>query len=485
MGLIELMIGITLFVIVLGAVVGWLYQANKRAVIAQENQQLERQKQTLGNLIRPDFEKAGAKLVGLSDNVYGTAAAAFLSNHQYQVIAAGEIARTAAAADETGNWIESKTQINSETGTIIATLGGESWISLTGAGGSGTIVYLSIESNPHSAQNELQVIFYAGDIKAILGAHSVGTKYRISLIPDAATGQAIVVSKLGTEPNDSGTVLYQTNQLADAFSGKKTLKAFIKNVGDRLQVTMSGAPLTSAGATAAIHPGYFVDTNLISLNQTVSECIYSFKSRRLSGRPITKHTILSGDTKTDTAYLTNLVDHPGDGEHSTIYATLPSKGEYKAGDYVLLIKQSENFAALLKVLRTDPAESGGAQIALNVTQVRDENSAWNRFIGTEEGLNAAYPPGSLIVKLNPPITYWLGENQILYREVGDRNDPVAFGVQQFSLTPETLAGGTQQYQIEVTLAADGLHTKNSESTNVARFSYAAAPRALNVANQIQ
>ena len=93
--LIELMIAASiLIVVVLFAVKMFnFYMSGSR--LRTEKNQIDREKDSLGILLRPDFENAGFNLISRQNHVYGTQPAAFASDTRYQAIGNGEIVRLA------------------------------------------------------------------------------------------------------------------------------------------------------------------------------------------------------------------------------------------------------------------------------------------------------------------------------------------------------------------------------------------------------
>lgn len=456
--LLELIIAATIFsIFVLGAVkIYSLYTGSYR--IRLEKNQVEQEKETVGSLIRPDFENAGFNLTGHQNHNYGNFPAAFSSNQRYQSLGNGEITRISSGARAV-DYLESTTAIGSETGSVTATLFGETGIKLTGENGfylelkatkdfaSAGTYHLSLVNNEHIYE---------------LGEHTPGASYRISLVPDE-TGRAAIVSLLGRTEDEKRELVRTTENLPDS---EISIAGFIQNTGDRLRVSAKGAPLIDRGASQILQNQLFID------NQTglpVEENVYKTSDG--------KFTIIAGALDMRIGYLQEAAENFA-APRELIVSGEVGGGKISPGDFCLALDYQTGNSALLQV--SNAIEDYAGRIIYSVSPATENNPAWGRFYSPDAALQSQFSRGTRFVKLSPPITYRLSDDQRLIRQVGFRPETVAFGVGSFNVAK--LGGGTR-YQIDLTIKSDenlagGIGPEIS-------YSYIATPRTTNADNSTE
>lgn len=463
--IVEMLIVATILLIVVGAAVGLLSHLITSTSIGAEKQDLEKGKETLGTIVRPDIENAGFGIAGYQNHTYGSAAAVFESNAEYQALGGGDIVRT---NGNTGS-LTSLTIIGSQTGSVNATMYGASRISLTGElGGTASLNVEAVTSNTFKVSLE------AGTIVTELGIHQSGTIYRINLVP-SATGKALIVSRIDGGGGGSETELGRTTDGVP--SGTIGVSAFISAVGDRMQIRMTGAPLIQNGASTTLRAMLFTD---YGSGDEIDTPVYQNPS---DGSAV----LISGDPKVGLSYLKQPV---GDLRDETqIIASKSEKSPIQVGDYCLLINYGIGTSALLQIKAIEDEYStlnSGVTKKFTVKAVKSDAPAWNRFYSTDGNLTQAYAEGSRLVKLNPPVIYRISGDKRLIRQVGDKAETAAFNVQNFTFSSlPANAGEAEQYEIAIEVAADGRHTRQGAVVPVVRYVYRATPKALNAANQTE
>lgn len=456
--LLELIIAATIFSIFVLFAVGMfnLYSGSYR--VRLEKNQIEQEKETIGSLIRPDFENSGFNLTGHQNHSYGSFPAAFKSNERYQSLGNGEITRIGSGA-RVVDFIESSTAIGSETGSVTAILYGETGIRLTGENG----FYLELKAVKDFASAGTYHLTLVNNERVYeLGEHTPGASYRISLVPDEA-GKAAIVSLLG-RTEDEKRELFRTTE--DLPNSEMSISGFIQNTGDRLRVTAKGAPLIDRGASQILQNQLFID------NQTalpVEENVYKTSDGNF--------TIIAGALDMRIGYLQESAENFATPRELIVSGEVGG-GVISPGDFCLALDYQTGNSALLQV--SSAIEDYAGRIIYTVSPATENNPAWGRFYSTDAALQSQFSRGTRFVKLAPPITYRLSEDNRLIRQVGFRPETVAFGVQDFNIVK--LGGGTR-YQIDLTIRSDeNLAGGTGPETS---YSYIATPRTTNADNSTE
>lgn len=128
-----------------------------------------------------------------------------------------------------------------------------------------------------------------------------------------------------------------------------------------------------------------------------------------------------------------------------------------AGDNLLVIDYTGNQSVLVRV-NGDPqiitATDGTARWSIPITGVGTDAPAWTILASQGTDLTGRFPPGSSVVRLNPPIIYAAttsGTTSILTRTVGDARQTLALGATSFTVqrsASSTPAAWTISYLLE-------------------------------------
>lgn len=459
--IVELIIAATIFLIFITGVMGLMMRSGSSVSTKLEKNKVDEDKESLGNLIKPDFENAGGGIASYSNHTYGTAAAAFSSNQDYLATGDGTIVRMdqSPGGDENSDGtIKANTVLGSETGSITVKMDKGSYIRLTGENRSEIIV--QIDTGLSRSYKIYAII--DGEITEI-GEHIPGSTYRIALTPDPE-GKAVVISHLGED--GAPAELFRSNRGIP--QGFINVTAYIAKANDYMQVKMTGAPLIDTRKTDSLQTTLFVDERL---GEKVPGSVYENKTEK-------SVTILGGDPKTGTSFLQQPVtDLYG---QTTIHVTRAQKGEFKRSDKCLIVDYSRGSSVLVEIADVQDLDRNNQAIV--VLPIVSRNRAWDRFYSTEDSLSGTYAAGSKFVKLAAPVTYTIAGENRLVREVEGRSETVAFNVRNFKYSEEGTKSGPS-YRIEVQLAADGRATDREGTVPIVNYVYTATPRALNAANQ--
>lgn len=457
--IVELIIAATIFLIFITGVMGFMMRSGSGVSAKLEKNKLEADKESLGNLIKPDFENAGAGIASYSNHTYGIAAAGFGSNSDYLSTGDGMLVRTdQSTSGNSDGTIKSNTLLGSETGSVTVKMSLESYIRLSGE--DRNEVEVQIETG---ARRSYKIYATVNGETTEVGEHAPGTTYRIGLTPDPE-GKAVVISRLSED--GEALELFRSNRAIPR--GLITVSAYIAKINDYMQVKMTGAPLIDTSRSASLQTALFVDDRL---GGQVPGSVYHDDARK-------SVTVIGGDTKTGISYLQQPVtDLYG---QATLNVGRPQKGEFNRSDRCLIIDYERGSSVMVEVAEVTDIDRNNQSII--VIPVLLGNRAWDRFYSTNESLSGTYSAGSRFIKLAPPVTYAVSEENRLVREVEGRHETVAFNVRSFDLSEEITKSGPS-YRIEVLLAADGRATARENTVPTVNYVYTATPRALNAANQ--
>ena len=450
--IIEALIVATIFLVFIAGVMGIFMRQTTKANLALEKNKVEENKETLGSLIRPDFENAGYGISDYSNQTYGKAEAIFPASADYYTTP-GNLTRTGQGQSP----IVSTMKIGSQTGSVTVKFNKNSYIYL--AGETSGVFYLQVNGNDNQGYKLYATV--NGETTEI-GTHSPGATYRAALTPDAE-GEAVAVIKIGEDGKDKQLVRKKLND----FKGAVWVGAFIENANDTLSIQMTGAPLIRTEKSRTVTPTLMMDADTQSL---VPSEVYLNPADYST-------TILSADRKTDFAYVQspiNSLENP-----ITITTSKLDKGVMNTSDYCLLIDYTRGSSALVQI--TGITRDTSAQ-TVSLKPVTNQNKAWARFYSVPASLQGSYAQGSRLVKLAEPISYRFTGDSRLVREVGGRAENVAFDVYGFAVTSQQTESGLT-YQIEIRIAADKRIADRNGIIPVLDYVYTATPRALNAANQ--
>lgn len=450
--IVEMLIVATVFLIFVSGVLGLFMRQGAKANLTLEKNRAEEAKETLGSLIRPDFENAGYGIEDYSNQTYGKAEAIFPPSADYYTTP-GNLTRTGQGQSP----VISTMKIGSQTGSVTVTFNKNAYIYL--AGEKSGVIYLQVSGNDNQGY---KIYLTVNGETTDMGAHLPGAKYRAALTPDTE-GSAVAIIKVG----DDGKDKQLTRKKLNDFKGAIWVGAYIENANDTLNIQMTGAPLIRTEKSRSLTPTLIIDGDTQAV---VPSEVYL-------NQAVMSTTLLSADRKTGFAYVQAPINSLT--EPITIKTSKLEKGVMNTSDYCLLIDYARGSSALLQI--TGISRDSNTQF-ITVTPVTNQNKAWNRFYSVPESLQGTYAQGSRLVKLAKPITYRISDDSRLIREVGGRAETLAFGLNQFSVTTQQTDNGPS-YQIAVQIAADKRSTDRNGIVPVLDYVYTATPRALNAANQ--
>lgn len=458
--IVELIIAATIFFIFVSGVMGILMRSNSSVSMKIEKNKAEEDKESLGNLIKPDFENAGSGIASYSNHTYGSVAANFVSNPDYMSSGDGMLVRlghNSGGIENSDGTITSSTVLGSETGFVTVKMNGTSYIRLTDENANEILLQIDTRLTRY-----YKVSAIINGETTDMGEHSPGTTYRIGLTPDPE-GKAVVISRL----DEAGEPLELFRSNRGIPQGRITVSAYIAKANDYMQIKMTGAPLIDTRKTNSIKTALFVDDQIGNI---VPGSVYENKTKKTV-------TILGGDSKTGVSFLQQpITDVYG---QTTVYVTKPQKGNYNRSDYCLIVDYSRGSSILVQITDVLDLDINNQEIV--IVPVSAGNRAWNRFYSTNESLSGTYSAGSKFLKLAVPVTYGITEDRLV-REVDGRFETVAFKVQAFNFSEEMTKNGPD-YRIEVQMATEGRATDREGTVPIINYVYTATPRALNAANQ--
>jgi prepilin-type N-terminal cleavage/methylation domain-containing protein len=158
-------------------------------------------------------------------------------------------------------------------------------------------------------------------------------------------------------------------------------------------------------------------------------------------------TLLRGDVTADPMRLDSVFDPRmfiTNPNPQIVTFTTPPRGQFRVGDYVLLVDYPASRSLLLSV--SDSSTFNGS-LYLYLRPALYSNAAWGRFYSDQADLNYVFQPGAIVVKVDAPVEYrWDGTDTLL-RRFGDQAWSVAAtGVTSFNVSEVTT---TNSYGLSV------------------------------------
>jgi len=468
--LIEILIATAITAIVMIAGTAFIAKFARTSAAFAEGHELEESRGTVAGVLRTDFDGAGRNLTRTSAPGAGKETISFLPEPNYDVGAPGTATRL---TRETGDH-------PSTTSTRAVGSGASVWeftpsspvcrnCSTTLYGSDGSERSLAVDSLAPAPS--AIVIYENGSYAATsfgvgvaIAPHIPGDTYqiRVELPTNTATGMVLRYYRIRSGVR---SLLYTSTNAVPAYP--QYLGAYASD---------SGSSLTNASVTAA--PIVNRIENVTDVPQMPMD-----GGVRLSG-PITigsggqSATILSGDSTIDAVSTIT----PFSSTDTDVTVKIPKRGSFMTGDYVLLLDFTGASTALCQVTNANTQTN---TVVLTLARVREGAKAWGRLWSNDAEHNHAFPPGSAIVRLAPPVTYTLAADGRLVRMEGARTSTVAFNTRALMFTEQTTVTG-RSYAISATFAAEGFETNDTQTAETrATVEYLSTPRALNLgSNQL-
>lgn len=384
--------------------------------------------------LRPDIEAAGVNMIRLSNEGAGTEQVTILAQSNYQQ--SGTLIRTLAARGYTVPVALGSRTIREGPGNIVFTVSDpcrtQFLVTLRGSDGWRGI------ANECGQTYTQETISTAGvwDTGSFTEANASPATYEISIEsrPDAS----YTVRYYRTDSGGPRRLLYTSPYGLPSFPLSVGIQIYTQ--GEIESMTVTGSVL----GDRQVRP--FVVAPLFNSDEGRVQ------------RPVVLHTgatgapdgftLLRGDTASDPARLDSVFDPRmfiTNPNPLWITFTAPPRGQFAAGDHVLLVDYPASRSLLLSV------RDGGVfngQLYLYLRPALYSSPAWGRFFSDDADLMYVFQPGAILIKLAPPVEYRWDGNDTLFRREGDMAWAVAStGVTDFTVT-ETPT--TNHYDLRVT-----------------------------------
>lgn len=468
--LIELVITAVIGGLLLIGVFTFLGRGTQKAAAYLETSEMDERRNLFGDLIRRDLDNAGSNLLYSPVINGGLVSGLFKENADYAA-SPGYLTKTGPDGWESG--VVLTTSIVSGEGYIEYTppATGSFVYLCSGYNGSYRLIYL--ESTDKSGTANIYIMEDGWVVVARPPAHSLGDSYRIAIEPDAVHGRVVNYYRIR---NGLRTLIYTS--AAPMLIYPITVNANLAGKGSSLTgIQFFASVMTdSTVGGAQLPPLPFDAWTGARLQGAITES---------TGTPLDAkraYIIFAGDRNVDPVFTQAALS----GADAKIQVNSPARGSFNAGDFVFLVDRSPGVSAA-GLFQVQTVSSSPKGFFLEVIPVTKEAPAWGRLYVDESDFNHAFPTGSMLVRLAPPVTYALvSENRILRsesyvakdklsRDGGGENSAAALlGVMDFSLT-DTSVAASRSYMVALTLTTEGYETGATTQT----FTYKATPQALN------
>lgn len=470
--LIELAISVAIASVAIIAAVVLLAISAKRAGAFAEATELDDRRAVLGDLLRQDFDLAGAQISLSRPFSGGQIAPTLISDSAYQITSDGTSVTITKSAS--GDWRNYPVLSGRIAAGPISVIFRPSQNSVLGFYGEtlANNAYLAIGE---SANGTIPVQIYANDgsLSASLSPHTAGDLYRIAIEGDAS-GASRQVLRYYRARSGIESLIYQTTSGIPSFplgifAGVQYAQGSpAPSIKD---IMITAGVMATASQTSLVWPQMPYDSTTNS---------------RLTG-PITisgnEVTIVSGKIDTDPVFTAASFTGAG----TSLHVSYPTRGAYRVGDYILVSDRTpgQEVSSLYRV--TGGYASSQAVFTLTVQALDGSTSdlkAWGHYYSNTSDRGHTFPPGSLVAQLRSVLTWSLSSDGRLirtemYREVsgssvkeGIRAPTAALGVTSFTVTP--IAGtASTSYNISVGVTGEGFAASGTND----EFTYTVLPRA--------
>lgn len=450
--------GVLFVMLIVGAVV--LAKFNVTTAAYAEVNELDETRAVVSDLVKNDFDGAGRNLTRPEPPLAGTIRPTFRQHADFDTGTPGRLRRIASSGWSSANLnfafgvgaanlgkFDFTPPPNQSAVTLWSPAGGNQFTIIMGGGNPAIGVWVGIYENGVEVANTSPM----GNIPPHLG----GDRYGLYI---ERGGSGPVINLYRTR--GTSTITYWSSPMTVP-PYPLTISASVWGQNTSMtNVTMDGAPIIRLYDPAVQAAPLPID-----------------RGQRLTG-PVTINgntaTILSADPDTDILY--SAVTFLGiSGSFSPVAP--PKRGSFNTGDIVMAINYQMNRAVLYRVQAADPASGG-----MSLLWVRESQPAWGRLWSDGSDLVVSWPPGTIVVKLAPPVTYAVTADNRLVRMEGNRTATAAFGVRGFSVAEQT-STDSRRFTVTATLASEGFQTDQSASNEPrSNFEYTSAPPALNLYN---
>ena len=470
--LVELLISMALTVIAVLAAVGLITKFSRSVAAFTEVSSVEETRGSAETLLRADLDGAGRNLTRPTPPLAGTIFAT-LTSHQDYVWSNGTITKTTATGWENGATITHAiaTGLGSFTFTppdnggsaYISSPNGDSFALVIGFGNASTGVWIGLYVNG----TEVASTCCHGPSETV-SPHTSGDSYTFKI----ENGTSQRVAKLYRIRNNIPAPLWTSNVPVTSYPIALGINIFAQNQSFT-NVTITGAPLVALSANS---------TELAPLPWDLDSQLTAPITITGGGSGV---TALSGDHTTDA--VTTLADI--DDSSTELIVRAPQRGSFNTGDYLLIIdwgslNPSAPGGAASSLCRVSSVTASANQLTLSIVRVRQNNPAWARLWSTDADHAHAYPAGSTVTKLQPPVSYTTSTDARLVRMEADRPSTIAFNVRHATFARYIVINSTDNvFRVDIALGAEGIET-NANTSSEARgtIELESRPRALNLAS---
>lgn len=468
--LIELVITALVGGLMLVGVFTFLGRGTQKAAAYLETSEMDERRAVFGDLIRRDLDNAGSNLLYSQVINGGLVNGLFQANADYTA-SPGYLTKTGPEGWSSGVMLT--TGIVSGEGYVEYTppVTGSFVYLCSAYNGSYRLIYL--ESADKSGSANIYIMEDGWVAVARPPAHHDGDSYRIAIEPDAAHGRVVNYYRVR---NTIRTLLYTS--AAPMLIYPITVNANLFGQGSSLAGIQFFASVMSDSTVsgAQLPPLPFDAWTGDRLHGAITE---------VKGTPLDAklaYIIFAGDRRVDPVYTQATFL----GTEAKLQVSAPARGALTEGDFIFLVDRSPG-ASASGLFQVRSVSSDAKGYFLNVLPVTKDAPAWGRLFADELDFNHAFPAGSMLIRLSPPVTYALAsENRILrsesyvtkdnlLRDGGGENTAAAIlGVVDFTLTDTSVPAG-RSFMVSLTLSTEGYETGATTQT----YAYKATPRALN------
>jgi prepilin-type N-terminal cleavage/methylation domain-containing protein len=470
MTLVEMLVSISLLVVAVAAVAMFSMAHLRRSLAFAESSELNDRRAALSSLLRADFDRAGAGLTRVKEPGAGMEAISFPDGSDY-TMAQDTFTRTSGSYAE---YVISGRGIGSGGGILTVAPDSTCYQCMAG-------LVKSAQSGAFDSNNAHYFYFLTGAIViwdagqpiastdygygAVIPAHQDGDTYSVQIEPgDSSMVVAYYRNRAGTKSllarGTQPMTSYPALPFVSTCAGGQILRG----------LTVTGAPIvdaTSAPTQVALLP--------TEDGSRLPGVIYA--------RPGTQCVVVFGGDA-DTDVMTTKGNWQDAGNGGGLPLTPPSRGQLSAGDYVMLVDFAQQKSVLYQVTANDLDRTG----LLEVVPASSGAPAWGHYYSLPDdyqsspvsGRSIVFPEGSTVVKLAPPVEWFVADGAVLRREIGSAATVADLAVRNPGFS-ESLNAGMHVYQLDLTLVSEGVESVSDPSLAATTpLSLAITPRALNL-----
>lgn len=470
MSLLEMMVSLSLLVIAVAAVAMFANAALRRSVSFAESGELDDRRASLSTLLRADFDGAGKGLTRTKEPGSGTESATFPPSTNYTALGGtftrtggGSAPLTALAERAFGSGVGVLAFSPDNCNQCAVGFGQPSGSSLN----SDTLRYYYFLNGNVTILEGTQAIAstYGGQGQSI-SPHQGGDTYSISIEPGSSS---LVVSYYRFRGGVK-ILLVRSSSPMSAYPAEPFITTYA--VGQAVSgFSLTGAPIVEVKSL----PTLFAQMPMDGEGRPDGPVEVDPSKQAV--------TILAGDAATD---VTIVEDHPvqtpvgATNPDKGVYVRNPQRGVIAAGDYLLIADFSAQRSALFKVASVASTSGSAGWLLLNLSGVTSGARAWGRLWSMDNDFQYAFPVGSAVIKLAPPVEWMYSRNALMRRTGQDPFANADLGVRNLWID-EKIADGRRTYQIDCTMQAEGVEAVDDPSqAPTTELSLTLTPPALNM-----